>query len=170
MRIKSRGIENVQKIFPTWIVGSFARRLQPNTAEVLRSRFSKNRGRIFYAQKYFLRWLAFLIFAPWKKTGEKKFESGSKNGFLGGYHLRTHYFWKARIKNEFSSATTWRATRETFLPEIWTKPLFRRLPLGDEKVLWRFFHKRLNFTPLKFRISERCFSDRWFFARKCPNR
>ena len=149
MRIKSRGIENVQKIFPTWIVGSFARRLQPNTAEILRSRFSKNRGRIFYAQKYFLRWLAFLIFAPWKKTGEKKFESGSKNGFLGGYHLRTHYFWKARIKNEFSSATTWRTYPQNF---------------------FEVFSLTVEFRPLKFRISERCFSDRWFFARKCPNR
>ena len=151
MRIKSRGIEIVQKIFPTWIGGCFARR---HTTEYRRSpalSFFKNSRAHFLCSKIF-------------------------SSMVGIFDLRTveenngEKILKMVLKTAFSAATTWRATRKTFLPEIWTKPLFHRLPLGDEKVLWRFFHKRLNFTPLKFRISERCFSDRWFFARKCPNR
>ena len=124
IRIKSRGTENVQKIFPTWIVGSFVRRLQPNTAEVLRSRFSKNRGRIFYAQKYFSDVWHFRSLRRGRKQQKKFFQKSAKT------HL-------AKTCNK------------------WT-----------EKNFW----KRLNFTPLKFQIGERYFSDRWFFSRKCPNR
>ena len=116
MRIKSRGTEKCSEN----ISNLNSRQLRPPpTTEYRRSpalSFFKNSRAHFLCSKIF-------------------------SSMVGIFDLRTveenngEKILKMVLKTAFSAATTWRATRKTFLPEIWTKPLFHRLPLGDEKVL-----------------------------------
>ena len=94
--------------------------------------------RFSFCPNIFFRWLAFSIFAPWKKAEVK-------NIFAIIYEIVPKRYMRivvvVRVRNFRKSAKS----RFCFCFNKWTENI------------WRFFWTRLNFTPPKFRISERFF-------------
>ena len=121
----------------------------------MRFRFFK-RGRIFYAQKYFLRCWYFRSLHRGRKQRRRNFESGSKNGFLVGYHLKS-------IPTIFWKLICWRLNFTSL--KFWISEGGQTVDFSPANVLTgrgRFFGKKnfknfilpVDFCPLKFRISE----------------